>query len=300
MGVNPFRGLSAFPITPADANGRLIEAEFAGLLERLVAAGVDSIAVLGSTGTYAYLSEAERMRAVALAVEVVGGRAPLIAGISALRTDTAVAYARAAEAADGVLLAPMSYTPLTAGEVERHVRTVADATALPLCLYNNPSTTHFTFSRDLIASLASHPRIAAVKMPLSDDPVTEIAALRAATPDGFLVGYSGDWGCSAARMAGADSWFSVIGGILPDVALALDHAARAGDVASVARWEAALAPLWHLFRTHGSLRVVYAMANLMGLSQAQPPRPILPVGDAVVAQIAAVLESLGAADLTLA
>ena len=300
MGLSPFKGLSAFPITPTDAEGRLIEAEFARLLERLVAAEVDSIAVLGSTGTYAYLSEAVRNRAVALAVEVIGGRVPVIAGISALRTDAAVSFAKAAEGADGVLLAPMSYTPLTPGEVERHVRTVADATARPLCLYNNPSTTHFTFSRNLIASLASHPHIAAVKMPLTDDPAAEIAALRGVTPDGFVVGYSGDWGCSAARMAGADCWFSVIGGILPDVALALDHAARRGDAASVARWEAALAPLWHLFRTHGSLRVVYAMASLIGVSQTQPPLPILPLDATVVAEVDAAMGHLGAADPALA
>ena len=88
----PFRGLSAFPVTPADAQGRVEAGALARLVRRLAEAGADSIGLLGSTGTYAYLSRAERRRAIEAAREAAG-KVPLIVGAGALRTDEAVALA---------------------------------------------------------------------------------------------------------------------------------------------------------------------------------------------------------------
>lgn len=92
-----FRGLSAFPLTPADPNGVVDTDAFAVMIDRLVAAGVDSITALGSTETYAYLDRSERSRALACAVETVAGRVPLIAGIRAMRTSWVKELARDAE-----------------------------------------------------------------------------------------------------------------------------------------------------------------------------------------------------------
>ncbi|HZF77448.1 MAG TPA: dihydrodipicolinate synthase family protein, partial [Acetobacteraceae bacterium] len=270
-----FHGLSAFPITPADAAGRVDTRTLALLLDRLRAAGVDSVGLLGSTGTYAYLSRAERRRTVEAAAEAVGGRVPLIVGVGAMRTDDAVDLARDAETAgaDGLLLAPVSYTPLTAEEVFHHFAAVAGATGLPLCIYNNPSTTHFTFTDDLIARLAEVPRIVAVKnpAPAPAEAAAAIAALRARLPEVFALGHSADWHAPFAVMAGGAAWYSVVGGLLPRPSLALTRAAQAGDAGEVRRLDALFAPLWELFRQHGSLRVVYAAANLLGLTDAQPP-----------------------------
>ena len=79
-----FHGLSAFPITPADAQGRVLAKDLQGLLGRLTEAGVDSIGLLGSTGSYMYLSREERRRAVEIAAETVAGATPLMVGIGAL------------------------------------------------------------------------------------------------------------------------------------------------------------------------------------------------------------------------
>jgi 4-hydroxy-tetrahydrodipicolinate synthase len=125
--TNIFTGLSAFPLTPADREG-VVDTEMLGqLVDRLASAGVDSIGLLGSTGTYAYLDRAERDRAVAAAVEAVAGRVPLIVGVGALRSSWSCELACAAEAAgaDGLLVAPMSYTRLTPEEVADHYRLVA-------------------------------------------------------------------------------------------------------------------------------------------------------------------------------
>lgn len=276
---SPFHGLSAFPITPANEHGRVNVEMLAGLLDRLCKAGVDSIGLLGSTGTYAYLTRDERLRAVEAAVECVQGRVPLVVGIGALRTDQARDFARDAESAgaEALLMAPVSYTPLTQDEAYEHYRAITDVSSLPLCVYNNPGTTHFTFSLDLLERLSSLSTIRAVKMPLPSDGdyVGQISTLRDRT--GFAVGYSGDWGMADALLAGADAFYSVLGGTLPDPMVSLIRAIRAGDVEEARRIDDALSPLWETFKDFGSLRVMYVLLDLIGIGKAELPRPILPL-----------------------
>ena len=283
-------GLSAFPITPADAAGRIDAAALRGLLRPLVTAGVDSIGLLGSTGTYAYLSRSERRRALEAAVDEVEGRVPILVGVGALRTDEAVALARDAKGAGAAagLLAAVSYTPLTDDEVFEHAATVAREGGLPLCLYDNPATTHFRFGPALVGRLARVPGIVAIKSPAPEPPgaAVHVAALRAVVPEGFPLGYSGDWNATEALLAGADAWFSVAAGLFPEVCLGLVRAARRGEGDEARRRDAALRPLWDLLREFSSLRVMYALAQARGLVAADPPRPILPLPEGVRARIA--------------
>lgn len=278
-----FHGLSAFSLTPTDDEGTVQPELLGRLLQRIHAAAPESIGLLGSTGGYAYLSRTERQRAVHAAVECVGGKTPVIVGVGALRTDTAQALARDARAAgaDGLLLAPMSYTPLTEDEVYHHMIAVAEAGDLPLCIYNNPGTTKFTFSDDLIVRLAKIPNIMAIKMPLPADGdfAGELARLRARTPADFSIGYSGDWGAADALLSGCDAWYSVVAGLLPGPALKLARATQAGDTAEAQRINTAFQPLWQLFKEFGSFRVMYVLADVLGLGRLQPPRPILPLSD---------------------
>ena len=276
-----FTGLSAFPLTPIDDEGQLKSELLQRFLERIVAAGADSIGLLGSTGGYAYLTPEERKRTLRAAVDCVAGRTPLVVGVGALTTDVAEDLARDARkaGADGLLLAPMSYQPLTDDEVFRHFEAVAAAGELPLCIYNNPGTTKFTFSPDLIARLAEISNVAAVKMPLpaDSDYAGEMRSLRDVTPDGFAVGYSGDWGAKDALLAGGACWYSVVAGLLPEPALALTRASQAGNAAEAERIDHAFAPLWALFREFGSFRVMFTIAEILGLGRITPPRPILPL-----------------------
>ncbi len=295
--MQAFQGLSAFPITPADAHGRVDIAALRGLLARLTEAGVNSIGLLGSTGSYPYLSRSERRRAMEAAIDQVGGATPVVVGIGALRTDDAVDLAQDAKAAGaaGGLLAPVSYTPLNDDEVFEHFATVARATDLPLCIYNNPGTTHFTFSAGLIGRLSQMPHVHAVKnpAPAAEAVAAHLGSLRAVVPDDFSLGYSVDWHAAEALIAGGDAWYSVVGGLFPEPCLQVVRAAQNGDMAEARRLNAALQPLWDLFTDYSSLRVVYAAANLLGLCHAQPPRPILPLPDIAQRRIADTLKGLG-------
>lgn len=273
-----FKGLSAFPPTPADESG-IVDTDALGVLvDRLANAGVDSVSVLGSTGAYAYLDRDQRNRAVAAAVEAAAGRVPVVAGIGALRTSWSCELAVAAQSAgvSGVLLAPMSYAQLSAREVEHHFKAVAAATDLPLCIYNNPGTTNFKFSHDLIVELAQVPGIVAVKMPpLNDQQYTaEIEELRTRAPEDFKIGYSGDWCAAPAFLAGADAWHSVVAGVLPEPAVRLTRAAMAGDTAETERLQALYAPMWALFERHGSLRTIYGITEILGLDVGTAPLPV--------------------------
>jgi len=289
-------GLSAFPITPSDADGRVDAVALRGLLEPLAAAGVDSIGLLGSTGTYAYLSPDERRRAVEIAAETVSGRAPLLVGIGALRTDEAIRLARDAHAAGAAagLLAPVSYTPLTDDELVGHFEAVAGEGGLPVVIYDNPATTHVRFAPELIGRIARLPGVVAAKCPAPEPAATGagVSALRAAAPAGFPVGFSGDWNATEALIAGGAAWFSVAAGLVPQPCRAIVRAVEAGDVDRARTLNAALEPLWALFKAHSSLRVVYALADILGLCRAEPPRPIRPLPPEVRAEIARTVRNL--------
>jgi 4-hydroxy-tetrahydrodipicolinate synthase len=289
-------GLSAFPITPSDADGRVDAAALRRLLEPLAVAGVDAIGLLGSTGTYAYLSRDERRRTVEIAAETVSGRVPLLVGIGALRTDEAIRLARDARAAGAAagLLAPMSYTPLTEAEVVTHFEAVAGEGGLPLVIYDNPTTTHFRFSPALIGRIARVPGVVAAKCPAPEPEavVAGVSALQAAVPVGFPIGFSGDWNTAEALIAGGAAWFSVAAGLFPQACLALVRAAESGDIDRARTLNADLEPLWALFKAHSSLRVVYAAAEILGLCRAEPPRPIRPLPAEVRAEIAGTLRGL--------
>lgn len=288
-------GLSAFPITPADASGQVDVVAYGELVSRLAAAGVDSIGALGSTGGYMYLTRAQRRRALDAAV-AAAGRTPIIAGVGALRTDEAILLAQdAAEAgATAGLLSAVSYTPLTQDEVAEHVTAVARESGLPICLYDNPIATGFRFTPPLVSQLARTPGVVGIKNPTEspEKTVSHLAEQRAATPAGFSIGYSGDWNCAEAMIAGADAWYSVLAGILPAPGVAIVRALRQGDVATARQINAALSPLWALFKTHSGLRVAYAIAGILGLAETAPPRPILPLSAAAIGEVERVLKAL--------
>lgn len=288
-------GLSAFPITPADADGRVDAPVLCRLIARLREATVDSIGLLGSTGTYAYLSRTERRRALNAALAEAGG-IPVLVGVGALRTDEAVRLAQDAKAAGAAagLLAAVSYTPLTEDEVFEHVVAVGRASGLPLCLYDNPGTTHFRFTPELIGRLSRVPGIVAAKSPAPEasEVAAHLASLRAAVPDGFSLGYSGDWNVVEGLLAGADAWFSVVAGLFPQTGMAIVDAVRRGNAEEARRLDARLRPLWDLFREFSSLRVIYACAGILGLMRAEAPRPILPLSGEARRRVAEVLETL--------
>jgi 4-hydroxy-tetrahydrodipicolinate synthase len=289
-------GLSAFPITPSDADGRVDVHALRKLVASLCAANVNSIGLLGSTGSYAYLSRFERRRALEAALEEARNQIPILVGVGALRTDEAVRLAQDAKAVGAAagLLAPVSYTPLTEDEVFEHFATVARESGLPLCIYDNPSTTHFRFSAALVGRLSRLPEIIGMKSPAPEPEAVaaHLAELRGVAPNGFSLGHSGDWNSVEALIAGGNAWYSVVAGLFPRISVAIVEAVQNGDVEEARRLNKRLEPLWSLFKEFSSLRVMYASADLLGICRAEPPRPILPLAGAARRRVADLLKAL--------
>ena len=291
-----FTGLSAFPLTPTTENG-IDEAAFVRLVSRLAGAGVDSIGALGSTGGYAYLSREQRARAARAAVEAAG-TTPVIVGIGALSTRQVLDLATDAQAAGAaaVLLAPMTYQPLTDHEVFGLYETVTAELEIPLVVYDNPGTTHVTFSDELHGRIAALPNIGSIKIPgiAADNAAARIAGLRAMVPSHVTIGVSGDWLAAVGLVGGADAWYSVLGGLFPETALAITRAVQSGDVPAAVAASDRLEPLWALFRQFGSLRVMSAAAETLGLvNSPNLPLPLLGLDPAARGELEAALTALG-------
>jgi len=296
-----FTGLSAFPLTPL-VGDQLDEIAFVGLVEHLAACGVDSITVLGSTGSYAYLTADERARIAHLAVTHAGST-PVHVGVGALRTSQVLANIDSAQRAGaaGILLAPMTYQPLTDEDVYELFHTVTQHSDLPVIVYDNPATTHFTFSTELYARIAELPGIGSIKIPgVPTEPMKAreyIASLKTIVPEHVTIGVSGDAMAATGLIAGCDAWYSVLGGTLPTPALAIVRAVQENRHSDALQESERLAPLWALFAEFGgSLRVIAAIAEYLDMVQPRSlPLPLLGLSTPQRARVAKVVEEL---DLT--
>lgn len=293
-----FTGLSAFPLTPL-RDDAVDEPAFAALIERLAGAGVDSITALGSTGSYMYLDRDERRRVAVSAVQHAN-TVPVIVGIGALRTSQVLDLAEDAQnaGASAVLLAPVSYQPLTDDDVFGLFEDVTANLSVPLVVYDNPGTTDVTFTGDLYAAIARLPHVGSIKIPgvpADASAATErVRTIREHLSPGVTIGVSGDAFAALGLNAGCDAWYSVIGGTLPRPALAITNAARAGDRAAATAECERLQPLWDLFAEHGgSYRVIAAIAEHLGFAAANClPRPVRGLDAHARARVAEVVAAL--------
>lgn len=292
-----FTGLSAFPLTPL-RDGKVDENAFAGLIENLVSAEVDSIGALGSTGSYAYLNREERRLAAKLAVAAADD-VPVIVGIGAVATRDVLLLAEDAQAAgaSALLLPPVSYQALRADEVFELYETVAHRVSLPLVVYDNPGTTHFQFTDELHGRIAALPNIASIKIPaVPADPAqasARVASLRAVIPGHVSIGVSGDAAAVNGLNAGCELWYSVMGGLFPRTARALVQASRSEQSERGLEESARLEPLWALFREYGSLRVIATAAEVLGHAAANClPLPLKGLDGPSTQRVAHVVQTL--------
>ncbi|WP_396667242.1 dihydrodipicolinate synthase family protein [Microbacterium sp. R86528] len=292
-----FYGLSAFPITPL--SGESVDvAAYGRIVERLADAHVDSIGALGSTGSYPYLSTAERARAARAAV-AAAGEVPIMVGVGALTLSDVLRNVESAQKAGaaGLLLSVMTYQPLTDEEVIGFIEDVAAHSSTSICIYDNPRTTHVTFTDEMFIRLSGLPRVRSIKLPGTPVPefTDRVDALRTALPDTTTFGVSGDAFAADALLDGADVWYSVIGGVLPVPALELTRAAQRGDRSTVDGLEARFAPLWDLMSRYGGYRVVTQLGVILGLTDAVTlPRPVRPLPGAAATELEAILPQLAA------
>jgi 4-hydroxy-tetrahydrodipicolinate synthase len=160
-----FRGVFPYLVSPVDAVGQIRNEVLGRLCEDLIKAGVHGLTPLGSTGEFAYLSREQRNSVVQTTIDAAQRRVPVIAGVASTSTVDAVGQAKSYQklGADGILAILEAYFPVQDAQVECYFRAIADAVDIPVVLYTNPQFQRSDLTLDVIARLAEHPRIVAIK-----------------------------------------------------------------------------------------------------------------------------------------
>jgi 4-hydroxy-tetrahydrodipicolinate synthase len=239
-----FRGTFTALVTPF-RDGGIDTSAFEKLIERQIAAGITGIVAVGTTGESPTLSHEEREQVIRLAVATAKKRCQVLAGTGSNATHHAVADTKAAEnlGADGALLVAPYYNKPSQEGLFRHFKTVADATPLPIMLYNIPGRCGVDIAPDTVARLAKECRnIVSIKE--ASGSVERVSELRARLPESFTI-LSGDDSLTLPFMSvGAVGVVSVASNLFPAEICALVHAYQSGDVKSAENLHRKLFPLF--------------------------------------------------------
>lgn len=220
--------------TPFDASGELDLDAWTRLLNGQLDAGTQGVVVAGSTGEAAALLDPEYDLLLRTAVQLVGGRIPVIAGTGLSNTLKTVELTRRAKAlgADAALVVTPPYVRPTQAGLVAHYRAVASDAALPVLLYNVPGRTGCDLLPETVAELCGHPRIVGIKEARSEP--ERMAALLALRNEGFTVLSGDDPTACRAMLQGADGVISVASNVVPTAFRRLCDLARARDTAAEA------------------------------------------------------------------
>ena len=227
-----FAGVGTALVTPFTKTGALDEPALRRLVRRQIEAGIDVLVPCGTTGESATLTEAEQERVIALTLEASGGKAPVLAGAGSNDTRAAIEKGRrAAElGAHGILSVGPFYNKPTPEGFYRHFAAIADASPVPVVVYNVPGRTGSNIDAKTLLRLAGHPNIVAVKEASGSLP--QVMDVLRDRPAGFEV-LSGDDAFTLAFMAhGAQGVISVASNQVPGPMCELVAAAAKGDFAA--------------------------------------------------------------------
>ena len=294
-----FSGLMPAMVTPFDERGEVDLRATEAVVDRLVEAGVDGIAALGSTGEFSHLDTEERRRFAEDLAGIVAGRVSLVIGAGATGTREAAEHARHAESvgADGVLVVSPFYWKVGEEALFRHFAAVAEAVSIPVLIYNFPMLTGIDLSPALVRRIAGEcPNVVGMK-----DTVTEyghsvkvLQAVKPVRPDfTMLAGFEDQ--ILPTILAGGDGSICGLGNVAPELFVELVKAARAGDLETAAELHRRVLTLQKLaaFAETPPAAAKLAM-NMLGLPVSPTVRgPALPAPENVREGIEAVLREAG-------
>ncbi len=262
----------------------------AGVLDALVRDGVHGLVLMGTCGENNSLEPDEKRDVLRAAREVVDGRVPIVVGVSEMTTARASAFARDAErlGADALMVLPaMVYVPKP-HELEAHFRSVAEASALPIMLYNNPPAYRVNIGLDVLARLADQPTIVAVKESAPD--TRRFTDLRNAFGDRYTLMAGLDDVALEGLMLGAAGWVSGLTSAFPRESVALVEAVRRGDLRTALRIYRWFMPLLHLDAEHDLVQSIKLAEQLMGRGSERVRPPRLPLEGARRDEVVAMVE----------
>ena len=293
MAKNPFKGLGIALITPFRADGSIDEESLVRLVEYQISSGADFLCIMGTTAETPTLTRDEKRWLKDFFVQRVGGRVPLLMGCGGNCTAAVVDELRQTDwsGIDGVLsVCPMYNKPSQEG-LYQHFRTIAQASPVPVVLYNVPGRTGVNMTAETTLRLArDYENIVAIKEASGN--ITQMDDIIKNKPEGFDV-ISGDDGITFPLITlGAVGVISVIGNALPREFSRMVRLALSGDYASALHIHHKFAELFKLLFVDGNPAGVKAMLHAMGMIENQLRLPLVPTRLTTMEQISDILREL--------
>ncbi len=287
-----FEGMATALITPLTENGIDYNA-FAKLIDWQIDEGINALVICGTTGESSTLTDEEHRDAIAFAVKQSAGRVPIIAGTGSNDAAYAIDLTKfACEAgADAVLVVTPYYNKATQQGLYKLFTTIADASTVPVILYNVPSRTGVNIQPATVAKLAEHPNINAIKEASGN--ISQIAEVAALCGDNINI-YSGNDDQVIPIMAlGGKGCISVLSNLLPKESVAMCNAFFEGDTKTAAQLQLKYLPLINaLFSEVNPIPVKAAMAK-MGYCEDYLRLPLTQMEDATRQVLYNEMEKLG-------
>lgn len=279
----PFGRVLTAMVTPFTADGALDLDGAQRLAAHLVDAGNDGLIVNGTTGESPTTSDAEKSDLLRAVLEAVGDRALIVAGVGTNDTRHSVELAHAAEQAGvhGLLAVTPYYNKPPQEGLYRHFTAIADATGLPVMLYDIPGRSGVPINTETIVRLAEHPRIVANK-----DAKGDLGRASWAIARSGLAWYSGDDMLNLPLLSvGAVGFVSVVGHVVTPELRAMLESFVSGDVQKATEIHQKLLPVFTgMFRTQGVMTTKAALA-LQGLPAGPLRGPMIELTPEETAQL---------------
>jgi len=272
------KGIIPAMVTPFDQEEALNEEALRQLVNYLIEGGVHGLFPSGSQGEFYALTAEEKGRVWEIVVEAAAGRVPVYAGTTAITTREVIALNKVAERAgvDAVsVMTPFFINP-NQEELYQHYTAIADATRLPVILYSNPGRSGgLNLSVDLVARLAEHPNIVAIKDSSGDFSLT--AEYIRCTGDDFTVLLGRDTLIYAGLLHGAKGAIAATANVAPALVVEIYQAFIEGDLRRALEAQNRLAPLRHAFGLGTFPVVVKEALTLIGINAGPARSPIGPI-----------------------
>ena len=287
----PFGRVLTAMVTPFDADGALDLKRAQELAEHLVELGNDGLVLNGTTGESPTTTDAEKADLVRAVVEAVGHRATIVAGGGTYDTKHSIELTQQAEkaGAHGVLLVTPYYSRPSQAGLYAHFTTVADATSLPVMLYDIPPRSIVPIEVDTLRRLAEHPRILAVK-----DAKGDLLAGSEVIANTHLAYYSGDDALNLPWLSvGATGVVSVIGHVVAGRIRAMLDAYEEGDTSTARTNHRGMLPVYRAMSRVGGVVFAKTGLRMRGHDMGEPRLPIVPASPEQMAAIAADLAQAG-------
>lgn len=288
-----FEGIYTPVVTPYYDDFSLNEAALAETIDLLISAGVHGLIIAGTTGEYYAQSTEERLEMIGRAKKLIAGRAPMIIGTGAIRTEDSIVFARAAKdaGADAILVATPPYAYPTGREIALHALAIDRAADLPVMLYNYPGRMCVNMDEETLDRLGRSPNFCAIKESSGDPNRLHMLArdyphiaLSCGMDDQALEFFA--WG--------ARSWVCAGSNFAPEAHIALYQAcAVEGDFTKGRAIMSAMLPLMRVLEQGGKfVQCIKYGLTLRGIDAGPPRRPLQPLNKDDKRELAEVIRTM--------